>query len=113
MKDQISELELSVRTANTLRINGVNTIEDVMNLTFDQVMSFPNAGRKTWREIEEVQENLSLKGLSEDRKKRLAALIEQVNFCLDTDPNLSIVAKDGRIILMERVTSRIGEGGNA
>lgn len=66
MSDIIRELELSVRASNVLRNSGlVETIEDFMALTKEQVMALPNAGVRTWKEIAAVQENILLDPLVE------------------------------------------------
>lgn len=59
MSNVIRELELSVRASNVLRNSGlVETIEDFMTLTKEQVMALPNAGVRTWVEIKTLQKNL-------------------------------------------------------
>lgn len=61
MSNVIRELELSVRASNVLRNSGlVQTIEDFMALTQAQVLALPNAGKRVWKEIAEVQENILL-----------------------------------------------------
>lgn len=54
----VSQLELSVRTANVLQNNGIETIEQLLELSTPVVMSWKNAGRRTAREIEETQKYL-------------------------------------------------------
>jgi len=59
MPSIIHDLELSVRTTNVLNaMDTVQTYDDFMALTKEQVMAQRNAGIRTWREVEEVQQNL-------------------------------------------------------
>ena len=59
----IDGLELSVRASNVLRAWGrVNSIDDFLALDRKTVMTLPNAGVRTWREIEKMQ--AYLRGLS-------------------------------------------------
>ena len=56
MADIIDDLELSVRASNVLRRRGrVETLDDFMALTKSDILAQPNAGTRTWREIEQVQ----------------------------------------------------------
>lgn len=55
----IDDLELSVRASNVLRRRGrVETLDDFMILTKDDIMAQPNAGARTWREIEQMHKFL-------------------------------------------------------
>lgn len=59
MSNIIDQLELSVRTTNVLKLMGdVHTLDDFMGLTMGRVCAVRNAGRRTWNEIREVQNNL-------------------------------------------------------
>lgn len=58
----VDDLELSVRTSNVLRMEGIATVAQFMALERSQVMSFKNAGRRTWMEISDVQRYLSKDG---------------------------------------------------
>ena len=59
MTNIIDELELSVRTTNALKLMGdVHTLDDFMALTMGRVCAVRNAGRRTWNEIRDVQNNL-------------------------------------------------------
>ena len=57
----VSGLELSVRSSNVLREMGVTSVESFMSLTRTDILSRRNAGTKTWREIEEVQQSMKSK----------------------------------------------------
>lgn len=55
----IDDLELSVRASNVLRRRGrVETLDDFMALTKDDIMAQPKAGIRTWREIEQMHKFL-------------------------------------------------------
>jgi hypothetical protein len=55
----IESLELSVRASNVLRRSGiVNTLEEFMALDRETVMFMPQAGVRTWEEIEQMQKYL-------------------------------------------------------
>jgi hypothetical protein len=55
----IESLELSVRASNVLRRSGlVNTPEEFMALDRETFMLIPQAGVRTWKEIEQVQKYL-------------------------------------------------------
>ena len=55
----IESLELSVRASNVLRAWGrVNTLDEFMALDRETVMALPNAGARTWKEIEQMQKYL-------------------------------------------------------
>ena len=46
-------LELTVRSANVLRAEGIDNMGDLLQMTSQQVMMLPNCGLKTLREIQE------------------------------------------------------------
>lgn len=77
MSDIVRNLELSVRASNVLRNSGlVQTLDDFMALTESTVMALPNAGRRTWREIKEVQGNIGRDPMLEPTED-LSALRDQ------------------------------------
>ena len=57
----IEELDLSVRSFNCLKRAGINTVEDLINKTEDDMMKVRNLGRKS---LEEVVAKLASLGLS-------------------------------------------------
>jgi DNA-directed RNA polymerase subunit alpha len=57
----IEELDLSVRSYNCLKRAGINTVEDLVNKTEDDMMKVRNLGRKS---LEDVLNKLSELGLS-------------------------------------------------
>jgi hypothetical protein len=55
----IESLELSVRASNVLRAWGrVKTLDEFLGLDRETVMALPNAGVRTWKEIEQMQKYL-------------------------------------------------------
>ena len=59
MSNIINELELSVRTANVLKLMGdVDTMDDFLALTEGRVRAVRGAGRRVWQEIRSVQMDL-------------------------------------------------------
>ncbi|MGN0537996.1 MAG: DNA-directed RNA polymerase subunit alpha [Acutalibacteraceae bacterium] len=57
----IEELDLSVRSFNCLKRAGINTVEDLINRSEDEMMKVRNLGRKS---LEEVVEKLNALGFS-------------------------------------------------
>ena len=57
----IDELELSVRSYNCLKRAGINTVEELINRSSDDMMKVRNLGRKS---LEEVLAKLKELGLS-------------------------------------------------
>ena len=55
---EVSDLELSVRAQNALRMNDILTIEQFLNLNRATVMSWDNIGVRSWMEIAQAQEYL-------------------------------------------------------
>ena len=61
LKMTIEELDLSVRSFNCLKRANINTVEDLVNKTQDEMIKVRNLGRKS---LEEVQHKLTMMGLS-------------------------------------------------
>ena len=57
----IEELDLSVRSFNCLKRAGINTVEDLINKSEDDMMKVRNLGRKS---LEEVVEKLKALGFN-------------------------------------------------
>lgn len=57
----IEELDLSVRSFNCLKRANINTVEDLIGKTQDEMIKVRNLGRKS---LEEVEHKLSMMGLS-------------------------------------------------
>jgi DNA-directed RNA polymerase subunit alpha len=62
----IEELDLSVRSFNCLKRAGINTVEDLISKTEDEMMKVRNLGRKS---LEEVINKLAAMGLSLSREE--------------------------------------------
>ena len=61
----IEELDLSVRSFNCLKRAGINTVEDLINKTEEEMMKVRNLGRKSLEEVVAKLASLGL-GLSEE-----------------------------------------------
>ena len=57
----IEELDLSVRSFNCLKRANINTVEDLIGKTQDEMIKVRNLGRKS---LEEVEHKLAMMGLS-------------------------------------------------
>ena len=57
----IEELDLSVRSFNCLKRAGINTVEDLINKSEEDMMKVRNLGRKS---LEEVMQKLQSLGCS-------------------------------------------------
>ena len=57
----IEELDLSVRSFNCLKRANINTVEDLISKTEDEMMKVRNLGRKS---LEEVINKLAMMGLT-------------------------------------------------
>lgn len=62
----VEELDLSVRSSNCLKRAGINTVEDLVKKTEDEMMRVRNLGRKS---LEEVIQKLASLGLSLKQKE--------------------------------------------
>ncbi|MFI3227631.1 MAG: DNA-directed RNA polymerase subunit alpha [Clostridia bacterium] len=61
LETTIEELDLSVRSFNCLKRAGINTVDDLVNTSEDDMMKVRNLGRKS---LEEVMQKLEAMGLS-------------------------------------------------
>ena len=61
LKMTIEELDLSVRSFNCLKRANINTVEDLVNKTQEEMIKVRNLGRKS---LEEVEHTLTMMGLS-------------------------------------------------
>ena len=62
----IEELDLSVRSFNCLKRAGINTVEDLISKTEEDMMRVRNLGRKSLEEVVEKLESLGYKLRKED-----------------------------------------------
>ncbi|TPL42578.1 MULTISPECIES: DNA-directed RNA polymerase subunit alpha C-terminal domain-containing protein [unclassified Mesorhizobium] len=76
---EIADLELSIRAANRLDAYNITTLDQFMALTKPQVMTWRHAGVKTWREIQEVQENLRGQSRRQSLPGRAVQQIRAIN----------------------------------
>lgn len=57
----IEELDLSVRSYNCLKRAGINTVQDLINKTEDEMMKVRNLGKKSLEEVQNKLDELTLK----------------------------------------------------
>lgn len=57
----LKSLELSVRSSNILKLAGIETVEDLVQRTANELLKIPTMGRKSFNEI---QSSLKLHGLT-------------------------------------------------
>ena len=62
----IEELDLSVRSFNCLKRAGINTVEDLVNKSEDEMMKVRNLGRKSLEEVVAKLESLGFKLMKDD-----------------------------------------------
>lgn len=101
MSDQkpfLQQIELSVRAGNVLQqMNPDMNYNEFMALTKKQVLSLRNAGSRTWREVQEVQDYFREayeKGPVTDPTpgwSRCCDLLGEVNHLLMQNPRLRVV----------------------
>jgi hypothetical protein len=95
------QLELSTRLRNCLSNSGIETMEQFLALTFNDVMHMDNAGRRTATECMEVREYL-LKDLYPEHLKTAVA---ELNRLLAQRPNTVRLAvnSDGLLEIYTRL----------
>lgn len=98
----VDSLELSVRTTNVLKLAGVDSREAFEALDKRTVLAMRNAGRRTWYEIESVQD--WLRGPTrEERERQVAALLADA--CRQARDWLP--EEDYRIVVVGRLDVRL------
>lgn len=60
LKQNVSELELSVRSANCLKIAKIHTIGELVRKTESEMLKYPNFGKKSLAEIKEILTEMCL-----------------------------------------------------
>ena len=76
----IEEIELSVRTYNALKRNGVNTLGDAIDALNDgRLMNFRNLGLKSYVEVKTKIIDYGYNALNENEKKAFLADIVEIN----------------------------------
>ena len=61
LKRSIEDLELSVRSFNCLKRNNINTVEEIISKSLDEMSKVRNLGKKSLDEIQKKVEDLGLK----------------------------------------------------
>jgi DNA-directed RNA polymerase subunit alpha len=80
----VEELELSVRSANCLRVAGILVLEDLVQKTEPEMLKYRNFGRKSLNELNAILNSMGLSfGMdisgyknAADRKKETVAMEE-------------------------------------
>ena len=62
----IEELELSVRSFNCLKRAGINTVDDLINKSEEEMMKVRNLGKKSFDEVKEKLQSLGFDLSSEE-----------------------------------------------
>ena len=65
----LEELDLSVRSYNCLKRNGLKTVQDLCNMKESELMTVRNLGKKSYKEILDKLANLGLSLQSDDVKR--------------------------------------------
>ena len=61
MSKTIDELELSVRSFNSLKRAGINTVEELCDKTSDEMLKLRNFGQKSYDEVMNKLDEMGLK----------------------------------------------------
>ena len=61
MSKTIDELELSVRSFNSLKRAGINTVEELCDKTSDEMLKLRNFGKKSYDEVMNKLDEMGLK----------------------------------------------------
>lgn len=106
---EVAQLEFSVRTANLLKVNGITTFDQLQALKGEDFLSWKGAGRRSWREVVEVVDNVfgpkaPLKGEA-DLEQMLIAAVAAVNDLFNlTQGNYSFsFTRSGLLSLNKRI----------
>ncbi|MBI2871528.1 MAG: DNA-directed RNA polymerase subunit alpha [Candidatus Omnitrophica bacterium] len=76
----ISELELSVRSANCLRAANIKTLHDLVQKTEAQMLKYRNFGKKSLTEIQKILEGMSLSlGMKMDQAQEAVTQQAEIN----------------------------------
>lgn len=66
----LEELDLSVRSYNCLKRNGIKTVQDLCNMKDSELMTVRNLGKKSYKEIIDKLDAIGLSLLSDDNSKK-------------------------------------------
>lgn len=102
----VDDLELSVRTSNVLRGEGVRTLSAFMALSKDRVMAMKGAGVRTWNEIKSVQTNIAPTAAEAEKAAwhQFRELLAQANAVMAVNPSFRVVV-DGNGYAMAAATA--------
>ena len=103
MGESVDEMELSVRTYNCLRRAGIHMLDELCELTPDDLAKVHNMGRKSYDEIIEMLEKLGRK-LKSDHDS------DKGSFSSDTDDEVQLEIKK---IFMKHGVQILKDGKNA
>lgn len=92
----VEDLELSVRTGNVLRNAGIVTLDQLKALDASAVLALKNAGRKTWREIQELQQffDEDSEDLKQSRWRTFTETVAMLNQQMNRNPEFRVVDAD-------------------
>jgi len=89
LETPLSDFELSVRSRNCFRKMNINTLEDLMNVTEVELLSYKNFGETSLREIKEVLELRGLYiGMALEEKQPISAEADEDTVEEDEDKRL-------------------------
>ena len=100
----IEELDLSVRSFNCLKRANINTVEDLISKTEDEMMKVRNLGRKS---LEEVINKLAMMGL-QDFLKTVGKIRSRINPGLHVE-GILLTMCDARTNLCRVITEQVTE----
>jgi DNA-directed RNA polymerase subunit alpha len=60
LKKSVDELELSVRSANCLKLAGINTIDELVKKSESEMLKYRNFGKKSLKEINDILKTMGL-----------------------------------------------------
>lgn len=105
----IDKLELSVRAYNCLKRAGINTVEDLINRTPEEIMRVRNLGRKSLEEVLAKQKELNLQ-LSSPKAIEISSDSTDGDKCMDKHYSVCTIGRhrmgtDGKGIRSLVITS--------
>lgn len=101
----IEELDLSVRSYNCLKRAGINTVGDLIEKTFDDMMKVRNLGRKSLEEVEKKLRELGFNFREDDGEEELPI----DDFILDGDLPVMGGLSEGPIVHSQHLALTIEE----
>ena len=101
----IEELDLSVRSYNCLKRAGINTVGDLVEKTFDDMMKVRNLGRKSLEEVERKLKELGFSFSEDDGEEELPI----DDFILDGDLPVMGGLSEGPIVHSQHLALTIEE----